>query len=121
MEGVTIVSAHACTTVESPLLGLEIPNASLLCWKRDGKNLVEEVNKGICGQTVALDVNCTRLTSLLEKTSGKLRVKFSKAKGSWQRNKIKTGKTYITVGSGEVVNVQAITQQLEQAEVNIYQ
>ena len=118
MEGVTIVSAHACTTVESPLFGLEIPNASLLCWKREGKNLVEEINKSIWGQSVALDVNCTRLASLLEKTSRKLRAKFSKAKGSWERNKINTAKTYITVGSGYVVNIQAITQQLKQAEVN---
>ena len=39
---VTIVSAHACTTVDSPLVGLEIPNASLLCWKRDGKNLSQQ-------------------------------------------------------------------------------
>ena len=114
---VRIVSPCAGSSVECPVLGLEIPNASLLCWRKAGKNLVEEVNNSISGRSVAICTDSTRFSSLLEKTAGKLSAKFSKAKGSWERNKIRSRTTHVTVGSGETVNIQAIEDQLQQAEV----
>ena len=110
---VKIVSPCAGTSVECPLLGLEIPNESLLCWRQAGKNLVEEVNNSISGGSVAICTDSTRLSSLLDKMAGKLSAKFSKAKGGWER---RSGTTHVTVGSGETVNIQAIGTQLQQAE-----
>ena len=114
---VKIVSPCAGTSVECPLLGLEIPNDALLCWRQAGKNLVEEVNNSISGGSVAICTDSARVSSLLDKMAGKLSAKFSKAKGGWERNKIKSGTTHVTVGSGETVNIQAIGTQLQQAEV----
>ena len=114
---VKVVSPCAGSSVECPLLGLEISNASLMCWRKAGKNLVEEVNNSISGRSVAIRTDSTRLSSLLEKTAGKLSAKFSKAKGSWERNKIRSGTTHVTVGSGETVDIQAVENQLQQAEV----
>ena len=114
---VKITSPYSGSSVECPLLGLEIPNASLLCWRKAGKNLVEEVNNNISGRSVAIRTDCTRLSSLLEKTAGKLSAKFQKAKGSWERNKIRSGTSHVTVGSGETVDIQAVENQLQQAEV----
>ena len=116
-----IVSAAdvACTstTVASAILALEISNDFLLSLKREGKNFLEETNKVIGGQAIVLDVNCIRLQSSFEKAAGKLATKFTKAKGSWERNKIKRGKTRITVSSGETVNFTAVEERLQQAEV----
>ena len=61
-----------------------------------------------------LDVNCIRLQRSFEKAAGKLATKFTKAKGSWERNKIKTR---VTVSSGETVNFTAVEERLQQAEV----
>ena len=98
---VRIVSAAdvACTstTVASAILALEISNDFLLSLKREGKNFLEETNKVIGGQAIVLDVNCIRLQSSFEKAAGKLATKFTKAKGSWERNKIKRGKTLVII------------------------
>ena len=108
--------ACTSTTVASAILALEISNDFLLSLKREGKYFLEETNKVIGGQAIVLDVNCLRLQSSFEKAAGKLATKF-KAKGSWERNKIKCGKTRITVSSRETVNFAAVEERLQQAEV----
>ena len=85
--------------------------------KTEGENILEETNKVIGGQAIVLDVNCIRLQNSFKKVAGKLATKFTKAKGSWERNKIKCGKTRITVSSGETVNFTAVEERLQQAEV----
>ena len=80
------------TTVASAILALEISNDFLLSLKREGKNFLEETNKVIGGQAIVLYVNCIWLQSSFEKAAGKLATKFTNAKGSWERNKIKPGR-----------------------------
>lgn len=115
---VKIVSADvACSSknVDSAVLALEVHNSFLLSLKRD---YIDELNKCTAGQGVVLDKSCTRLLSTVEKVAGKLATKFKQAKGSWERNKIKSGKTRVIIRSGETVNAAAVEEQLHQAEVN---
>ena len=118
---VKIVSADvACSSknVDSAVLALEVHNSFLLSLKKEGKDYIDELNKCTAGQGVVLDKRCTRLLTTVEKVAGKLATKFNHAKGSWERNKIKSGKTRIIIRSGETVNAAAVEQQLHQAEVN---
>ena len=86
--------------------------------KKEGKDYIDELNKCTAGQGVVLDKSCTRLLSTVEKVAGKLANKFNQAKGSWERNKIESGKACIIIRSGETVNAGAVEEQLHQAEVN---
>ena len=120
---VKIVSADvACSSksVDSAVLALEVHNSFLLNLKKEGKDYIDELNKCTAGQGVVLDKSCTRLLSTVEKVAGKLATKFNQAKGSWQRNKIRSGKTHIIIRSGETVNAATVEEQLHQAEVKLY-
>lgn len=116
---VKIISASDVTySVDSAILALEISNDFLLQVRREGKSLLEEINKGISSNAITLDKNSTRLRSTLEKTVGKLFTKFTRAKGGTERKKIKDGKTRVTVSCGETVDSIAMEDRLQQAEVN---
>ena len=95
-----------------------IGSSQFISPKKEGKDYIDELNKCTTGQGVVLDKSCTRLLSTVEKVAGKLATKFNQAKGSRQRNKIRSGKTRIIIRSGETVNAAAVEEQLHQAEVN---
>lgn len=124
MEGspVTVVSASdvvcaTTTAAASAVLALEIENDFLINMKREGKNLMEETNKRISGHIVSLDMNSTRIQSLLEKAAGKLCTKFSKAKGGAERKKIRGAKTRVTLQMSDIVNVVTVEAELEETAV----
>lgn len=120
---VTITSAAdvACcsTTVNSAVLALEISNDFLLGLKRDGKDILVEINKKISGQVVALNANSTRLQQSIEKAVGKLSSRFTQAKGGAERKKIRSRKTRITLSSDDTIKVAALENQIQQTEVNV--
>ena len=89
-------------------------NSFLLSLKK-GKDYIDEPNKCTACQGVVLDKSST---STVEKVAGKLATKFNQGKGSWERNKIRSGKTHIIIRSGETVNAATVEEQLHQAEVN---
>ena len=114
---VSDVVCATTTAAASAVLALEVDNDFLINIKREGKNLVEEINKRICGHILSLDMNSTRIQSLLEKAAGKLCTKFSKAKGGDERKKIKGAKTRVTLQMSDIVNVATVEAELEETAV----
>ena len=119
---VRVVSAAdvACATtqtVSSAVLALEIDNEFLINTKRERRNVIEEVNKQIRDKVISLNVNSTRMQGSLDKAAGKLRAKFSKAKGGAERKKIKSGKTRIILQTEDTVDVGAVQDELQQTKV----
>ena len=76
---VKVVAPCAGSSVE--YLGWKYPMLPYCAGERQEKNIVEEVNNSISGRSVVIHTDSTQLSSLLEKTVGKL---SSKAQGSWE-------------------------------------
>ena len=112
---VTDVACATTQTATSAHLALEINNAFLLHLKREKKSILEELDKQ--QHTIKLNISSVRLKESLEKATGKLSSRFRSANGGSARKRIKAGKTNITLHSGDMVDVAAVEEQLQQTEV----
>ena len=104
---------------EPSLCSLEIPNTILLAAKGDGADIIEEVNKCIEGNAIFIDVDCVRLRTGLQISSGKLAMRMRKAKGLTEHRKIQQGVTSVVVNVGETVSIGDLQAKLEMVEVKV--
>ena len=124
MAAVRIVSATDVVCVRkqdtdfTQQVAIEVDNEYLLKVKREGKNLVDEINASLTA--IQLNRESERLQASLERSTGKLWNRLQKAKGGSERKRIKDGKTRVMLKEGDTIDVGVLTQNLQQAEVSMH-
>ena len=106
-----VVSANA-EFAASALLALEVNNTFLLEIRQKGKEPIAALNEK--QKVIQLESSSKRLQDALDRLLGTLHNMFSKSKGGSARKKIREGKTRITLQEGDVVDIAAVKQNLEQ-------
>ena len=113
-----VVCARKQDTDFTQQVAIEVDNEYLLKVKREGKNLVDEMNASLTA--IQLNRESERLQASLERSTGKLWNRLQKAKGGSERKRIKDGKTRVMLKEGDTVDVGVLTQNLQQAEVSMH-
>ena len=113
-----VVCARKQDTDFTQQVAIEVDNEYLLKVKREGKNLVDEMNASLTA--IQLNRKSEQLQASLERSTGNLWNRLQKAKGGSERKRIKDGKTWVMLKEGDTIDVGVLTQNLQQAEVSMH-